>query len=49
MPFRRWEVPAREDTYPELLHSEIGWPVLFLAAFNFPVLPLDTHLLLGGH
>ena len=36
-----WGVPVREDTYPEPLVCEVGWPVPFLAAF------IGTHLLLG--
>ena len=30
-------------------HCEVGWTVPFLAAFNSPVFPPGTHLLLGGH
>ena len=45
--FIRMGVPVREDTYPEPLACEIGWPVPFLAAFFSPVLPPGTHLLLG--
>ena len=40
-------VPVREDTYPEPLACEVGWPVPFLATFISPVLPPDTHSLLG--
>ena len=40
-------VSAKEDTYPEPLTSEVGWPVSFLAALISPVLPPGTHLLLG--
>ena len=40
-------VPVREDTYAEPSAYEVGWSVLFLAAFIFPVLPPGTHLLLG--
>ena len=28
--------PVREDTYPEPLACEVGWPVPFLAAFTPP-------------
>ena len=45
--FERRGVPVREDTYPGLSASEVGWPVPFLAAFISPVLPPGTHLLLG--
>ena len=35
-------VPVREDTYTELSACEVRWPVLFLAAFIFPVLQPGT-------
>jgi len=44
--FVRSEVPVREDTNPEPLAFEVGWPVPFLATFISPVFPLGTHLLL---
>ena len=37
--FVRKGVPVREDTFPEPLACEVGWPVAFLATL--------THLLLG--
>ena len=40
-------LPVREDTSPEPLVCEVGWPAPFLTTFISPVLPLDTHLLLG--
>ena len=40
-------VPIREDTFPEPLACEIGWPVPFLTTFISPVLPPGTHSLLG--
>ena len=45
--FVRRGVPVREDTCPEPSACEVGWPVPFLAAFISPLLPPDTHLLLG--
>ena len=45
--FVRRGVPVREDTYPEPLACEVGWPFPFLAAFISSVLPPSTHLLLG--
>ena len=45
--FVRRGMPVREDTYPEPSACEVGWPVLFLAAFISPVFALGTHLLLG--
>ena len=30
-------VPVREDIYPESSACEVGWPVPFLAAFNFSI------------
>ena len=43
----RRRVPVREDTYPEPSACGVGWPVPFIATFIPPVLPPDTHLLLG--
>ena len=43
------QVPAREDTYPELSACEVGWPVTFLAAFISQVLTPVTHSLLDDH
>ena len=34
-------VPVRENTYPEPLAYEVGWPVPFLATFISPVLLRD--------
>ena len=31
----RWGVPVRETLILSCRHSEVGWPVPFLAAFNF--------------
>ena len=45
--FVRRGVPVKEDTYPEPSACEVGWPVLFLATFIFPVLSSGAHLLLG--
>ena len=45
--FVRRGVPVREDTNPEPLACEVGWPVPFIATFISPVLPPGTHLLLG--
>ena len=32
----RWGVPVRGTLILSRRHSEVGWPVPFLAAFNFP-------------
>ena len=42
-------MPVREDTYPEPLACEVGWPVPLLAAFISPVFPLGTHLVLDEY
>ena len=45
--FVRRGVPVREDTYPEPLACEVGWPVPFITAFISPVLQPGSSLLLG--
>jgi len=46
--FHAWGgVPGREESFPEPLACEVGWPVPSLAGFIFPVFPLSNHLQLG--